>query len=490
MKMKKKIVFLGLLTMLVVSFVFVKPAYAQGIVVGDSVPAGQVLDQNVVLTGTDVSIDGKVNGDVVAIGETFTLNGEIVGNLIVLCKTANINGTVTGNVFNGALQLEIGPDADLQQDVFNASMLVVTKPGSVIGRDFYTMTIFGEMLQGKIDRHVTSLSGIVPLVDIIGKWLQQFNLPNINIPFLNRGSGFSQPVVPSIANSLIAPASLANALPVRYAGPVGFFNGVDIVNQDMLFSFGQQSTGFNWGSIGSWLLDRLRDLVLLLIFGGLFMLLFPKFFAQTSETIWEKPLKSTGWGFLAFIFIVSAFVLLLVVLVPVLLFFSWLSLDTLTVFSAILGYTGLIFAFTSFILYAIYITAALGSYLAGLRGFSRFAPKVTRFRFLLLLAGGIVFVLLRAIPYFGIILGIWVSFLGVGAGWLVLSDRRRRVKEPAHELYEEKTSDLVEPAPIMELGEMEEIQLESEILTEAADEVEEVIQIDESVEESKSEEEK
>ena len=81
--MFKKIAFLTPLLALVLLFGAVSPAHAQGIVAGDTIPAGITVDDDVILFGETVTIDGDVNGNVFALGGTVTINGKVDGS--VLC---------------------------------------------------------------------------------------------------------------------------------------------------------------------------------------------------------------------------------------------------------------------------------------------------------------------------------------------------------------------------------------------------------------------
>jgi cytoskeletal protein CcmA (bactofilin family) len=72
-----------------------------------TVNAGETVDDDLILSGVTVVIDGNVRGDVFAFADSVTVNGTINGNLVTLAQSLDVNGQVTGTVFAAADDLQI-----------------------------------------------------------------------------------------------------------------------------------------------------------------------------------------------------------------------------------------------------------------------------------------------------------------------------------------------------------------------------------------------
>jgi cytoskeletal protein CcmA (bactofilin family) len=76
---------------------------------GDTVVigSGEVIDDDLYVAGSTVSIDGTVNGDVLAVGNKIIVNGRINGDLIAAGASVTVNGEVTGAVRIAGATLEV-----------------------------------------------------------------------------------------------------------------------------------------------------------------------------------------------------------------------------------------------------------------------------------------------------------------------------------------------------------------------------------------------
>ena len=68
------------------------PAAGQGLSIASSVQAGEVVDNDLLLTGLEGVIDGTVIGNVFATGKEVTVNGDIEGSLFVVGDKLTVNG--------------------------------------------------------------------------------------------------------------------------------------------------------------------------------------------------------------------------------------------------------------------------------------------------------------------------------------------------------------------------------------------------------------
>ena len=61
-------------------------------------PAGEVIEDNLYVTGGTILIDGKIDGDLVAVGGYIEVNGEITGDILAAGGAIIVNGPVAGDV--------------------------------------------------------------------------------------------------------------------------------------------------------------------------------------------------------------------------------------------------------------------------------------------------------------------------------------------------------------------------------------------------------
>lgn len=74
------------------------------------VAAGETINNDLIVFGSSVRIDGMVKGDVIAFTQDLTVNGRVTGDLIVFAQRARVDGQVDGNIraFCDSLSLDSG----------------------------------------------------------------------------------------------------------------------------------------------------------------------------------------------------------------------------------------------------------------------------------------------------------------------------------------------------------------------------------------------
>ncbi|MBC7236666.1 MAG: hypothetical protein H5T69_12575, partial [Chloroflexi bacterium] len=193
-----------------------------------------------------------------------------------------------------------------------------------------------------------------------------------------------------------------------------------------------------------WVVARLRDLITLLILGGLLIWLLPALFVQTTEEVRRRPWPCLGWGFLTWVagFVAAGVVLGLILVLA--LFLGFVTLGGLAGAVLGIGLSGLGLAFTTFLLLVNYgsklvVAMTVGRLLLEAiapRSFARpdYAaieegnwwrlPTVPRETIGPLLLGVAIYVLLRGVPLLGWLVGLIVTFFGLGAIALRYADWR------------------------------------------------------------------
>ena len=74
------------------------------------VAASETVNNDLIVAGSSVRIDGTVKGDVIAFAQDLTVNGHVTGDLILFAQRARVDGQVDGNVraFSDSLSLDSG----------------------------------------------------------------------------------------------------------------------------------------------------------------------------------------------------------------------------------------------------------------------------------------------------------------------------------------------------------------------------------------------
>jgi cytoskeletal protein CcmA (bactofilin family) len=116
--------------------IFSAPAGAADVRQGQTlvIPADEVVNDDLYLFGSGITINGTVNGDVIAFGDRININGPIIGNFNGASNYITVDGDVRGSLRAAASSIYV--DGKIGGDlVAAASQIDVTGAGSV-GRDF------------------------------------------------------------------------------------------------------------------------------------------------------------------------------------------------------------------------------------------------------------------------------------------------------------------------------------------------------------------
>jgi cytoskeletal protein CcmA (bactofilin family) len=100
-----------------------------------TIAATQTIDDDLYITGNEVTIAGRVTGDVIAAASTIKVTGQIGGSLQVLAGTVEIDGDVAHSVRTATGDLKIG--GDVGGDVLVASGSLTLKSSGSVAGDVY-----------------------------------------------------------------------------------------------------------------------------------------------------------------------------------------------------------------------------------------------------------------------------------------------------------------------------------------------------------------
>ncbi|MBC8505784.1 MAG: polymer-forming cytoskeletal protein [Anaerolineales bacterium] len=434
------LIFIILCVGFVISFGMVGSARAFETDYDGHVPAGTVIDDDLLINGESVVIDGIINGNVFASATSVTLNGEVNGNLLINAGEATINGPVSGSVaFSGksaivnstiegtlyfaGVALTLESNAFIQRNLLFAGYSLETKPGSLIGIDVegngYQLLHDGEIVRD-IDFEATAIeiSGISG-----GDVSVDVGEPGLNsdmswVDTLNSMFG-TQALPPAIASGIRVSTSAQIGGSLQYSSPIEQAETIETSPiGGISFEEIVPATTTTTLSPSLWVFGRLREFVTLLAIGALTLWKLPNILTKVSQKLGELPLPSFGYGILTFL---GGFVGLFLVGLTVLIAGILLSVVTMgglarTVFG--IGFSSLGVVFSVFVLSVSYGSKLVVSYLSGELIVKKFSVSRENMAIWSLVLGLVLYFILRIIPIIGALVGILATLFGLGAMWL------------------------------------------------------------------------
>lgn len=398
---------------------------------GDTVTIGknEVIDDDLVVSGATVIIDGVVNGDLVAAGENVIVNGKVNGSLIMAGRSLALNGQVGGTVYSAGAAITVGPQANIVRNLFFAGYSYTAASGSVIGRD-NILAGYQAILKGAVQRDLLATLGALELNGAIGRnVMANVAEPGAASPQFFAPWGGGPELPPSVAPGLrIGPeAKIVGKL--MYTSPIEQSSAIQVTPAGgIAYSQPQTTTDTatpaptpNATAVWAW--ARLREFVSLLVMGLLALWLLPVFFTNVGEQTQAHPWLAAAWGILVGIVGYGGALLAVFLIILVVAGLAALTLAGLATTAFGLGFSSWSVAFTLFLLLGAYLSKLVVLYPLSHTLLAKILPQWNTYRIVPLAVGILFFVLLRSIPYLGVLLEIAVTLIGLGAMWLVFRER-------------------------------------------------------------------
>ncbi len=388
-----------------------RAALAQAILRGDTLPAGEVVDNDVVLSGDVVHLDGVVKGNAFVAGRLVIIDGQVEGSLFALGQRVVINGTVDGSAYVIALVGELGQGSAIGQNFAFLGISLSSARDSRIGRDLMALTL-GAQLQGTVGRNTRLMAGLVQFLGLfMDVTLGPTPAPLQVARLAGRAPGLGQITLPG-----------------------GVF--IDVVGYSTRPAQTEpEATTTTGRAVFDWLRFRVRDYLPLLIVGLIGYWFLRRPLERSAAMVRERPLATLGLGLVGLILVwaaLAAFVLVFVLILMVGIWLGRISLWNVAWLLWSLAYPASFLAFSLVLAFLNYGTKTIAMYALATYGVDRFAPRAGRYRWLLLLLGLLLYIVLRAIPTLGWVIGIVVTAWGIGGAWLIWRERRgRRGGEPS-----------------------------------------------------------
>ncbi len=406
---------------------------------------GEVVDDDVILGGDTVLVEGTVNGDLIASGTSVIITGEVNGftalsgttvmvdgvvhgSLAIAAQHIIISGQVDGSLYAIGMDITLSQTARIRRNVLSSAFSFIAEQGSSIGHDGILsggqIGIYGTVgrnlhlesnaieLGGTVNGGVEAIQNrIDPQRD--NRWMLLFYQKQTDVPETLPGGLHLLPEA-HVRGALTytAPESQEANFESQPAGGVDFTQAEssaptpDELRSRRLF--------------GLW-----EQLLTLLVLGSVTLWRVPNTLPRLSQTLRQRPVASLGWGTLWMIvgFIALGTAALLILAVGIVL--GVVALGKLAWLFLGIGYSlwsASLIAFLTMIFYGSKVVVAFW----GGQWLGRFLRQNSPY--VVLVIGVLVYVALRAVPVLGGVLALAVTLLGLGASFL--GWRETRLKAP------------------------------------------------------------
>ncbi|MHB9110214.1 MAG: hypothetical protein ACYDCO_24440 [Armatimonadota bacterium] len=241
-----------------------------------TIPAGEVIDDDLVVSGGDVRVDGRVTGDLVAAGGNVTTAGPVEGSLIVAGGDVTVGGPVGGSLYVASGEATV--NAPVERNVVAAGGTVELNEGATVGRD------------------VTVNGGDVTVNSRVGRNLRA-----------NAG------------NLVVGAGAVIGGDVIAQAGSHTIAEGAQIQGEERITRTDDRG-GFG---VAGWFLWQLLTGLALLVAGLVFVALAPRLTEETETAMRAKPGVSILAGLLIFLLALPLFILLLITVIGIPLALIW-----------------------------------------------------------------------------------------------------------------------------------------------------------------------
>jgi cytoskeletal protein CcmA (bactofilin family) len=391
---------------------------------GETVVVDGTINGNLIVSGADVTINGNVNGDLLMSGVAMTVNGQVNGNLAFIGQSLSLDGGVRGSLFCIGSSVTLEPSAIVGRNVFFNGFGLEMEPGSTVGRDVLASG-YQALLAGRVERDVHAEVGALEIEGFVGRDVTAtVSKPGEGLP---RGLWWPgmPPMVDAglrVAEDAYVGGTLTYVSPIKQADAIEATPGGGVVYEapdepEVRVGFAHRA--------GQWFLARVRDFVTLLVLGSLVVWKRQALLDRLTDQARSQPLPALGWGFAIMIGGHVAIVVLAVLVLVLGILMSVVTLGglALTVFGV--GFSGLALVFALFSLSVAYGSKLIVAYLVGKLILQRLAFAHADKAIWSLVLGIVLYILVRAVPGLGWLIGAIMTLAGLGAMWLLFRQQRR-----------------------------------------------------------------
>ena len=425
---------------------------AQAVVVqgNGNIPTGQTIDDDVILGANNVQVDGTVNGTLMAAGNTITINGIIKGDAILAGRQIVIgtDAVIQGNLFAGGAGIDV--KGSVGGSIFGASGTLTLESSAVVGYNLYyggynldtaqfskvvrdiSAGTYQSVLAGEC-RNLNLASSAVVLkgafdgdvrIQVAEPGQYPANWPGFFTGFLANlpsplPSGLTVDPSAKIAGKLTYISPVDQSSSIQAAPGQGIVYQTPQPQQRIETGKPQQIPPLNFFALtaGFWLWSLLRDMVTMILLGGLATWLINGIFQRVVAAARQKPIQSIGIGLLALVLVFFVVPIIIIALVLLALFFGLLTLAEVDFIILGLGFSALTLAGVIFILLFAWTGKLITAYVIGQWLLRKMNSPVADGRFWPLALGAVILAILLAIPFLGWLIWFVLALVGLGAIW-------------------------------------------------------------------------
>lgn len=419
--------------MLLVGLGAVSTAQAMETLSGDRVEIGrdEVVDDDLYVTANEVVVNGTIRGDLIAFGSTISVEGTVEGDLIAAGQSVEVGGTVEDDARIAGQALLLDEGARVGDDLLAAAFSLENDPDSVVSG---TLTYAGyqALLQGTVIEDVSVAANGLELGGEVGG--------NVDAEVDGEDGGPPSVVFASQADIPTVEAGLALTDSATIGGNLTYESSTEAQIDPQARIEGEVTRSERPAdeeeeetyTFADAVFDNLRSFVALLLVGLLLIWVAPNWVRRRAGTVLDRPLASLGLGVLSFVALVTLGVVILLATLVLAIIFGLLSLGGLVAPIVVLGLLAEVILVLVFWISANYLAQIIVSFLAGVLLVEAVRPGRGSGRVLPLVVGLIVYVILRAIPVLGPLVGLAVVLLGLGTllHWVWAKLRSGRATPP------------------------------------------------------------
>lgn len=400
----------------------------------DKIDQGQMIDDDVFLSGERVVVNGIIKGDFYAAANTIVINGVVHGSAFLAAQTIEINGTVKGSLYGASQSIYLKEKASIERNLYYAGFALQAERGSKVGKDAL-FTGYQAVLEGQIQRDVLASIGALEVRGEIGRDVQ------VTVGDPEEGQAPSMPFYAAPGGPAMIPTGLRIDEGAKIGGnltyssvteqsqgikgkPLGEVIYKPIEAADRTGKPVKSREGLTY-LVGKYIISRIQEIVTLFILGFLGVWLLPQHLQSWKARMKSEPIASGLNGLLTIIVGYLGAGLIALVLLAIGIFIGVLTLGGLSKVVLGIGFSSLGLALAIFSLIVTYVSKILVSLWIGELTIQRFAPQSAEKVYLVLFVGILVYVIVRSIPILGWVVGLIATLAGVGAIYLVLRDRVR-----------------------------------------------------------------
>ena len=428
----RKLLALVILTLLLAGLVAASPVGALETRSGDEVVIGsdQVIEDDVYVTANEVVVDGTIRGDLIAFGGSIAVDGTVEGDLIGAAQAVEIGGKVEDDVRIAGQTLLLDEGAEVEDDLIAAGFSLENVPDSAVGG---TVMYAGyqALLQGTVGEDVNAAANGLELGGEVGANVDAevdgedggpppfLFAPQADLPTVDSGLTLTDSA--TVGGNLTYESSTEAQI-----APQAQIEG-EVVGEERPAEAEEDAYTF-----ADAVFDNLRSFIALLLVGLILIWIAPNWIRRRAGTVLDRPLASLGWGVLGLVAFLALGVAILLATLVLAVILGLLTLGGLVALIVVLGLLAEVVLVLAFWIFTIYLAQIVVSFLAGLLLVETVRPGRGSGRVLPLVVGLILYVMLRAVPVLGPLVGLAVVLLGLGAllDWIWAKLRRRRATPP------------------------------------------------------------